>query len=293
MPAEVKTDRSKLRQILINLIGNAIKFTSEGAVSLYVKVSPIGEPEEVNHRVSRKIRVDFEVKDTGRGISESEIPKLFERYSQTESGRRSSEGTGLGLPIAKNFVQQLGGDVHVTSELGEGSVFRFYIECDELAPIRAKPGESTKLIDEATAQNIIGFDAPKGDIKILVAEDQPTNRLLLRKILGKAGFTIEEVENGQEAVEKWGEWKPDIIFMDEDMPVMKGSEAAREITSMAGTEKPVIVSLTAYALEQAREGALAAGCTDFVAKPFRSHELFTVIAKHLGVTYHFKDDAVA
>ena len=293
MPAEVKTDRSKLRQILINLIGNAIKFTSQGAVSLYVKVSPIGEPEELDHRVSRKIRVDFEVKDTGRGISESEISKLFERYSQTESGRRSSEGTGLGLPIAKNFVQLLGGNVHVTSELGEGTVFRFFIECDELAPIRAKPGESTKLLDETTAQNIIGFDAPKGDIKILVAEDQPTNRLLLRKILGKAGFTIEEVENGQEAVEKWGEWKPDIIFMDEDMPVMKGSEAAREITSMAGTEKPVIVSLTAYALEQAREGALAAGCTDFVAKPFRSHELFTVIAKHLGVTYHFKDEAVA
>lgn len=293
MPGEVRTDRSKLRQILINLIGNAIKFTSQGGVSLSVKVSPAGKPREVDHRLARNIRIDFEVKDTGKGISADEIPKLFERYSQTETGRRSSEGTGLGLPIAKNFVQLLGGDVHVTSQLGEGTVFRFFIECDEYAPVQTTTGDTTKLLDETSAQKITGFDAPKGELKILVAEDQPTNRLLLRKILGKAGFTIEEVENGQEAVEKWSEWKPDLIFMDEDMPVMKGSEAAREISTRAGDDKPIIVSLTAYALEQAREGAIEAGCTDFVAKPFRSHELFSVIAKHLGVTYHFKDDAVA
>lgn len=293
LPGEIETDRSKLRQILINLIGNAIKFTSQGAVSLGVKVTALGEPEERDHRLRRRIRVEFEVKDTGKGISEEEIPKLFERYTQTESGRRSTEGTGLGLPIAKSFVELLGGDVEVASELGQGTVFRFHIECEELAPARASTGEVSSVLDEDAARRIIGFDAPDaGEIRILVAEDQPTNRMLLRKILGKAGFVIEEVENGADAVAKWREWRPHLIFMDEDMPVMKGSEAAREITGIVGPEeKPVIVSLTAYALEQARIGALEAGCTDFVAKPFRSHELFSVISKHLGVTYRFKEVA--
>lgn len=292
MPGDVRSDRSKLRQILINLIGNAIKFTSQGAVSLSVKVSALSEPEEIDMRVQRRIRVEFEVKDTGRGISAAEIPKLFERYSQTESGIRSSEGTGLGLPIAKSFVELLGGSVKVTSEVGEGTTFRFSIECDELAPVRTTSGEVSRILDETSAQHIIGYDAPVEDLRILVAEDQPTNRLLLRKILGKAGFTIEEVENGEEAVEKWSEWKPHLIFMDEDMPVMKGSDATRAIMEKAGADdRPVIVSLTAYALEQARIGAMEAGCTDFVAKPFRSHELFSVISKHLGVTYQYKDTA--
>ena len=116
--------------------------------------------------------------------------------------------------------------------------------------------------------------------------------LLLKKILGKAGFAIAEAENGAEAIEKWNDWKPDLILMDEDMPVKKGSEATREIKALSSAENdPVIVSLTAYALEQARTAAIEAGCTDFVAKPFRSHELFSVISKHLGLKYVFKDAA--
>ncbi|MEM9281464.1 MAG: ATP-binding protein [Verrucomicrobiota bacterium] len=292
MPGEVVTDRSKLRQILINLIGNAIKFTAQGAVSLSVKASALSEPEEKDGRIGRTIRIDFEVKDTGRGITEKEIPKLFERYTQTESGRRTTEGTGLGLPIARNFIQLLGGDIKVESVFGEGTTFQFSIECDELAPADTSDTRLATTLDESTAQRIIGFDAPEEEIRILIAEDQPTNRLLLKKILGKAGFALEEAENGQEAIEKWNTWKPHLILMDEDMPVKKGSEATREIKSLAtGSEDPVIVSLTAYALEQARISALEAGCSDFVAKPFRSHELFSVISKHLGISYRFNDAA--
>ncbi|MEM6916539.1 MAG: response regulator, partial [Verrucomicrobiota bacterium] len=226
------------------------------------------------------------------GITEEEIPKLFERYSQTESGRRSSEGTGLGLPIARNFIQLLGGDVTVESVFGEGTTFRFYIECEELPSVAVEENVLSTILDESTAQRIIGFDSPKEEIRILIAEDQPTNRLLLKKILGKAGFILAEAENGQEAIEKWHDWKPDLILMDEDMPVKKGSEATREIKSLApANEDPVIVSLTAYALEQARNSAIEAGCNDFVAKPFRSHELFSVISKHLDLQYQFKESA--
>ncbi|MDF1826566.1 MAG: two-component regulator propeller domain-containing protein [Verrucomicrobiales bacterium] len=292
MPGEIMTDRSKLRQILINLIGNAIKFTAQGSVSLSVRTIPITEPVEVDHRLRRTVRIEFEVRDTGRGITRNEIPKLFERYSQTESGRRSSEGTGLGLPIARNFIQLLGGDVKVESVVGEGTCFRFHIECEELAYAAAEENQLGVILDETTAQRIIGFDSPKKEIRILIAEDQPTNRLLLRKILGKAGFSLAEAENGQEAIEKCREWKPDLILMDEDMPVKKGSDATREIKSLSdGSNNPVIVSLTAYALAQAKNSAIEAGCNDFVAKPFRSHELFSVISKHLELQYRFKEAA--
>jgi signal transduction histidine kinase/ligand-binding sensor domain-containing protein/ActR/RegA family two-component response regulator len=292
LPGEIVTDRSKLRQILINLIGNAIKFTAQGGVGISVSSEVVAEPEMIDGRLRRGVRVRFEIRDTGRGIREDEIGKLFERYSQTESGRRSSEGTGLGLPIARSFVQMLGGDITVESTFGEGTLFRFDILCDELAPAQIESAGASASLDEKAAQRIKGFTSPLGEVRILIAEDQPTNRLLLKRILGKAGFTLAEVENGKDAVEKWREWRPHLIFMDEDMPVMKGSDATREIQSESTEgEKPVIVSLTAYALEQARIAALEAGCSDFVAKPFRSHELFAVISKHLGVDYTFTDAA--
>lgn len=292
LPREVVTDRSKLRQILINLLGNAIKFTAQGAVGLSVKAVALDESESMEGRLERKVRLEFEIRDTGRGISEEEVPKLFERYSQSESGRRSTEGTGLGLPIARSFVQLLGGDVAVESIVGEGTTFSFNIECREVAATVANPLEISSALDEHSAQRIVGFTSPLEEVRILIAEDQPTNRLLLKKILGKAGFKLEEARDGQEAIEKWNDWKPHLIFMDEDMPIKKGSEATREIRALVAAEDgPIIVSLTAYALEQARTSALEAGCADFVAKPFRSHELFSVISKHLAVEYVFNDAA--
>jgi signal transduction histidine kinase/ligand-binding sensor domain-containing protein/CheY-like chemotaxis protein len=292
LPAEITTDRSKLRQILINLIGNAIKFTAQGGVSISIASTELSPGEMIMGRFRREIRLSFEIRDTGRGIHADEIGKLFERYSQTESGRRSSEGTGLGLPIAKSFVQLMGGEVEVESVFGEGTTFRFSIKCAEVAPVKASAIHHGTTLDEKTAQRINGFTSPHKEVRILIAEDQPTNRLLLKRILGKAGFVLAEVENGQEAIEKWSQWKPHLILMDEDMPVKKGSEATREIKNLATPDNDtVIVSLTAYALEQARTSAIEAGCSDFVAKPFRSHELFSVISKHLGIDYTFNDAA--
>lgn len=292
LPGTILTDRSKLRQILINLIGNAIKFTAQGAVGLSVKAVALDEPEDADGRYERPIRLEFEIRDTGRGISEEEIPGLFERYSQTETGRRSTEGTGLGLPIARSFVQLLGGDIEVESIVGEGTIFRFHIECTEIAEVDDKALHSAAAVDETTAHRIVGFNSNYEEVRILIAEDQPTNRLLLKKMLGKAGFKIEEAKDGQEAIEKWNDWKPHLILMDEDMPNKRGSEATREIKSLAGEDGgPVIVALTAYALKQARTSALESGCADFVAKPFRSHELFSVISRHLELDYVFDDAA--
>ena len=292
LPAEITTDRSKLRQILINLIGNAIKFTAQGGVGVTVSSNPTGESETIDGRMRRPIEMIFEIRDTGRGISEEEIGKLFERYSQTESGRRSSEGTGLGLPIARSLVQLLGGDIVVESILGKGTIFRFTIQCHELWAVESDSVSLSAILDEKTAQRINGFTSAHHEIRILIAEDQPTNRLLLNRILGKAGFILAEAVNGQEAIEKWAAWKPHLILMDEDMPIKKGSEATREIKALATADNDtVIVSLTAYALEQAKLSAIEAGCADFVAKPFRSNELFSVISKHLGVNYTFNDAA--
>ncbi|MCB1207309.1 MAG: response regulator, partial [Verrucomicrobiae bacterium] len=236
LPGEIVTDRSKLRQTLINLIGNAIKFTAQGGVGVSVSAEQSGEPETIEGRLRRRVRIVFEIRDTGRGIREDEISKLFERYSQTESGRRSSEGTGLGLPIARSFVQLMGGDIEVTSVLGKGTTFRFSIECEELAPVEATAEVATLSLDEKSAQRINGFSAPQDELRILIAEDQPTNRLLLKRILGKAGFKIEEAFDGQAAIDKWKEWKPHLILMDQDMPVKKGDEATREIQSLASDE---------------------------------------------------------
>jgi len=295
IPGNIETDRSKLRQILINLLNNAIKFTDNGTVTLRVGASMLSKPVEKDGKMHRGIRINFEISDTGRGISQDEIPKLFVKYSQTESGRQSAEeGTGLGLPIAKSFINLLNGNIKIESELGKGSSFRYFIDCEEIATDTSSDEKISIALSEAKAQKINGFSSDLDEIRILIAEDQPTNRLLLKKILGKAGFQIEEAINGQEAVDKWKDWHPHLILMDEDMPVMRGSAATKIIKSRideSGEFDPVIVSLTAYAMDQARESAYEAGVQDFIAKPFRPHDLFSVISKHLGVDYTFTDAA--
>ena len=293
LPGTIKADRSKLRQTLINLLNNAIKFTEDGGTTLSVKASALGEPEEIDGKMSRPVRVHFEIRDTGIGISEEDISKLFKSYSQTESGKASAEGTGLGLTIAKSFVELMGGKISVESTVGEGTAFGFYIDCSEFAPGEGQTEDTTLAVTERNVSQISGHVSNLDPVRILIAEDQPTNRLLLRKILEKAGFSVEEAHNGEDAVDRWRTWNPHLIFMDEDMPIMRGSEATRLIKSEtdSGENNPIIVSLTAYAMDQARQLAMDSGSQDFVAKPFKSHELYSVISKHLEVDYIFDEVA--
>ncbi len=294
LPRVIESDRSKIRQVLINLLGNGLKFTDRGAIGLTIAAESLSAGELIDGQWRRKIRLTFEVRDTGRGIAQHEVPRLFEKFSQTESGRRASEGTGLGLPIARNFVNMLGGDIEVMSKLGFGTTFRFSIDCEEIAGATVKETTVSPVISNTVPSlknHVTGLAPESRGIKVLIAEDNPVNRLLLKKVLLKVGFDLREAVNGREACEMWKEWRPDLILMDEDMPIMKGSEATVQILKDAnGVNPPVIVSLTAYAFEEAREKALSVGCLDFISKPFKAYELYATIGKHLGVKYIFQEE---
>ena len=271
LPRHIVSDEAKLRQVIINLLSNSLKFTDVGTISLRVHSEPADDGIAVLH---------FEVSDTGKGISEEELPKLFKKFVQTESGKASSEGTGLGLTISRSFIQHMGGDISVSSTLGKGTTFTFHIKakvCEVKAtPVKARERRITGLVE--------GQRSPK----VLIVDDQMVNRMLLVRLLKPVGFELCEAENGRDALEKWAEFSPDLILMDQDMPEMNGTEATQAILSRS-VDPPVIVALTAFAMEETRAEILKTGCTDFLSKPFKNHELFGLLEKHLGVEYAYGD----
>jgi len=275
IPNHLCADESKLRQALINLLGNAIKFTEVGGVTLRVK---LGQSD------ASKLQLWFEVADTGPGISPREMDLLFEPFAQTETGRKSQQGTGLGLSITRQFVRLMGGEMQVKSELGRGTIFRF--------DIQAEVAESTAEKLEISTGRAIALAENQPDYRILIVDDNWTNRKLVVKLLKPLGFQIREAENGREAIAIWEEWEPHLIFMDMRMPVMDGYEATQFIKRHLKGQATVIVALTASALQQEKSIVLSAGCDDFVRKPFRVEQLFETMAKHLGVRFiHEKTDS--
>lgn len=280
LPATVEVDKAKLRQILVNLLNNAVKFTEKGGVSLRAMARPrsrLAEPAAGPGR--RAVELVFEVLDTGPGIAEEEIAGLFQKFVQTQTGKRSNEGTGLGLAIAKGFAELMGGGIDVASRVGVGTLFTVKLPVWEVQRDDRKQPETGQGTPEARAREQAGVKVPLG-LRVLVVEDQPVNRLLLRKVLSRVGCVLEEAEDGRQAVEKWESFRPDVILMDECMPVMSGTEATKEIMARAGKRHPAIISLTAYAMAEQREAALAAGCSDFLAKPFKQEELYGMLVKY-------------
>ncbi|MCB1092925.1 MAG: response regulator, partial [Verrucomicrobiae bacterium] len=282
LPGEIVADKGKLRQVLVNLVGNATKFTETGGIVVTVRATP--QIPGTNQRI-----IGFEIRDTGPGIAQEDLPKLFEKFSQTESGLKARKGTGLGLTISKAFVEMMGGKVEVASTVGVGTVFRFTVLCEEATGIGTDDTTGSPYLP-ASAGAIghhharrLADDHP--EIRILIVEDQVSNRLLANRILKAAGFTIAEAENGAEGVEKWRAFHPHLILMDEEMPVMRGREATRIIRDESEGKGPIIVSLTAFALEETRLAALQSGSDDFLAKPFRMDDLLNLIARHLPVEY--------
>ncbi len=272
VPQYVITDEGKLRQVLINLLGNAIKFTEQGSVVLRLRTQPLAESPE-------KMLLGFEVEDTGPGIAAHEVDKLFEAFGQTDTGRKAQQGTGLGLPISRKFVQLMGGDIVVSSRLGYGAVFQFDIQVGLGAA-----ADSVRLPN----QRVIGLAPNQPPCRILVVEDRLENRLLLVQLLTPLGFEVREAVDGQEAVKVWQQWAPHLIWMDIQMPVMDGYEATRCIRELETQDRTTkIIALTASAMETDREAVLAAGCDDFVRKPFKEETLLETIALYLGVTYHY------
>lgn len=284
VPRYIKTDESKLRQILINLLGNALKFTEIGRVILRVFVIGDNPLEIALNSTQNQLNIQFEVVDTGPGIAPEDYQKLFEAFGQTSTGVKSGQGTGLGLPISQKFVQMMGGEITVSSQLGEGSTFTFYIQAET-----AKETEN-KAINQFPKKIIVGLAPNQPTYRILVAEDRPNNRLLLTKMLGSLGFEMMEAEDGQQALNLWEGWQPHLILMDMRMPVMDGYEATKKIKTHLKGQATVIIALTASAFEEDRKVILSTGCDDFVRKPFREEELLTKIGKHLGVKYLYEEE---
>ena len=284
VPRFVLGDEGKLRQIMINLLGNAVKFTDAGSITL---------------RVAWQDGIGiFDVEDTGHGISEEELSNLFEAFVQTESGRKSKEGTGLGLAISRNFVQMMGGDMRVRSTLGKGTTFTFDAE---LAAV-------TEGGDRIETRRIVALESGQPEFRILVVDDVERNRTVLVKLLEAVGFVVDEAADGRDAVAKWSSWRPDLVLMDKRMPVMDGLAATREIRRLEaefedaalpefeGAPVPpvgrtVVISLSASAFEHEHAEILGAGSDEIITKPFRHERLFEALSRHLGARFEsYLDD---
>ncbi|NER78906.1 MAG: response regulator [Leptolyngbya sp. SIO1D8] len=282
VPRYIEADESKLRQILINLLGNAVKFTQNGHVMLHMDVA---STDEVAHSHSNLATVSSQspsilllcrVEDTGTGIAAEELETLFEPFIQTMAGCRSQEGTGLGLPISQRFVQLMGGNIQVQTILGQGSVFSFEIEVST---------PSSPVSDAPAIPPVRKLAPGQPSYRLLVVEDHPTNRRLLVRMLETVGFTVRTAEDGLAAVKQAKTWHPHLIWMDIRMPNMDGYKATRQIKNADLSPTPVIIALTASAFEEDRNRVLEAGCDDFVRKPFQSDQIFQKIAQYLPVRY--------
>ena len=274
VPQHIRADQGKLRQVLINLLGNAVKFTSAGHVLLRVHLEETSASQQLH----------FEVEDTGPGIAAEEHASLFEAFVQTASGLKTQEGTGLGLAISREFVRVMSGELAVHSQVDRGSTFEFSIPIE---PVTLS--EFSQLAAQATPRRAIGLAPGQPTYRVLIAEDVATNRLLLMRLLVPLGFEVQEAANGQEAIEIWERWQPQVILMDMRMPVMDGHEAVQRIKATAQGQQTVIIALTATAFEENRSAILAEGCDGFMRKPFRESELLATLADLAGVRFLYED----
>lgn len=274
LPQYVKIDASKLRQVLINLLGNAIKFTKRGKVTCHVEAVKqvdlqLADPDQVFIR--------FAVNDTGIGIDPAELETIFSAFVQTQAGKISPEGTGLGLTISRKFVQMMGGDISIRSALGQGSTFAFTL------PVRL--AQSVEVAPLSSQGQVIGLAPNQPTYRILVVDDHSENRKLLIKLLTRIGLEVREAANGQEAVTQWQRWHPHLIFMDIRMPILNGYEATQQIRTGSDRQTPVVIALTAQASRSDRECAIASGCNDYLTKPYQEEVLLGKMAEHLGLKY--------
>ncbi|WP_414550313.1 MASE1 domain-containing protein [Anabaena sp. CCY 0017] len=274
VPRYICTDEVKLRQVLINLISNSIKFTQQGGISLKINNS--------SEETTDTFIINFQLRDTGLGIAAAELPQIFEAFTQTQSGKDAQEGTGLGLVISQKFVELMGGQITVESELGKGTTFKFYIQ--------VKLGQEIHKNGLSDFPKVLGLVLGQPRYKILTVDDKPINSQLLIKLLEPLGFQMKAASNGQEALTIWDQWEPHLIFMDMRMPVMDGYEATKQIKSTTKGNATAVIALTASVLEEEKAIVLSAGCDDFLRKPFRENTIFDVLAKHLGVKYIFAEN---
>jgi PAS domain S-box-containing protein len=277
-PHYVKGDEARLRQILVNLISNAVKFTEKGGVTIR-----LGIIENTLHHLL------LEVEDSGPGISEQDQQRLFLPFVQLPDGKThtaTGSGTGLGLSIVKQFVTLMGGVIAVESTPGVGSTFRV-----ELPLEAAEEADVIPLFAESH-DKVTGLAPRQPSYRILIAEDQHYNRLLLSRLMTNIGLEVKEAENGEECLQVFKQWRPNLIWMDQRMPVLDGMEATRRIRQLPGGDKVKIVAVTASVFKEQRDEMLQAGMDGFVRKPYRVGEIYESLAQHLGLRYRYAEGGV-
>ena len=271
VPAYIQSDRVKFRQILINLINNAIKFTTRGKITLTATAT--------NYNLD-KVNLTFAVRDTGIGIAPREINQLFDPFVQTEAGKNSQQGTGLGLSIGRKFARMMQGDITAKSKPGFGSTFKFTLPVKSVNVVESNCDSTKRAI-------ALTDETPR--YRILVVDDKAENRMLLNRLLTDVGFAIAEAGDGRESIYLWSTWQPDLILMDIHMPIMNGIDATIEIKKQFQANSIPIIALTASAFAESKLEVLKAGCDDFLSKPIEDTLLFEKIAKHLPVSYIYED----
>ncbi len=281
LPQAVHMDGKRLSQVLFNLLSNAIKFTEHGGVTL--RVGDCGDhTSKTKHQTSNISNIRFQVSDSGVGIPPDQLNDIFLPFTQVATHIRNVEGTGLGLSISRQLVRMMGGKLHVKSTVDKGSTFWFDLELPEVA------GTHEPLT--IAKRPIIGVKGPltgsgQAARKILIVDDEETNRGMLRNMLSPLGFPITEAVDGRDALDKAAEYQPDLILMDLVMPVMDGFEATRQIRRIPARNTLIVIALSANVVEQAQQKSLAAGCDDFLVKPVNMDTLLEKLEKYLNVEW--------
>ena len=268
----IVADEGKLRQALINLLGNAVKFTRSGQVKLGVTL---------HQRNADGLWLSARVEDTGVGITDEEQQKLFEPFTQARRGREVQKGTGLGLAITRSYARLMGGDVTVSSSPGKGSIFHFEI------PVAR--GDSGIAVKRNGPRRVIGLRAGTNVPGVLIVDDQIDNRDWLMKLLTSIGFSVRGAEDGEAAIRNWKEWNPALILMDVHMPVMDGLEATRIIKADPRGKETAILVLTASAMDENRRTVAQSGADDFLSKPCREDELLEKMRALLNIVYDYEE----
>ena len=273
VPQFIVTDINKLRQVLINVLSNAVKFTEQGCIAVRVRA-------DRQRATGPFLRVEIE--DTGPGISPDEQDKLFQHFEQTKTGRQAGIGTGLGLAISREFVHLMGGAITLSSQVGKGSVF--------VIDLPLKVGNAQEVQAKDKRWHVLKLQPGQAPCRVLIADDIEDNRQLLAQLLTPVGFEIRLATNGKEAIQEFDQWRPHLILMDFRMPVMDGLEAVRRIRAMPGGNEPKIIAVTASAMDENRRELIAIGADDFISKPFRQMDLFQKIHDHVGVEYVYAEE---
>jgi signal transduction histidine kinase/DNA-binding response OmpR family regulator len=267
-------DAARLRQVMINLLNNAVKFTHEGSVTLRVNTSSLNNAGDA--------LLALEVEDTGEGISAHDQPLIFDPFFQAYTAKRS-DGAGLGLTITRQIIEMMGGTIRVESVVGKGS--RFHVEI----PVQKALESDTRR--GPNFGQVVAVAGGQPEYRILIAEDREENWIVLQRLLKNAGFHVRVAQNGADAVKEFLEWRPQFIWMDLRMPFMDGIEATRIIRESEGGREVKIAAVTASGFASERSEILAKGVDDYVRKPYRPAEIFECMARHLGVRYQIRGSA--